>query len=302
MRIDLHTHSDRSDGTASPTELVRRARERDIDVLAITDHDTTDGWDEAAEAARREGVVLVRGVEVSCRFAGHGVHLLGYLPDPTYPPLVAELERVLDGRNERLPATLAKLRGLGIEIDEAEVRRCAGPAAAMGRPHVADVLVENGVVRDRAEAFDRYLGPQGPAYVRRYAADLVETLRTICAAGGVPVIAHPWAKRHNHEALDEAGIARLKELGLAGVEVDHEDHDSGDRETLRAIARDLDLVATGSSDHHGDGKVGHELGCNQTDPEAFERLLDLAAKAAAASGRRAPEVVRPDAAGPAPTG
>ena len=175
MRIDLHTHSDRSDGTTTPTELVSHAGKLGIDVLAITDHDTTAGWAEAAEAAEREGLTLVRGIEVSCKLEGSAVHLLAYLPDPTYEPLAAELGRILEGRNARLPATLAKLRHLGIEIEEDDVRRVAGDAAAMGRPHVADALVEKGVVQDRGEAFDIYLGSRGPAYVKRYAAPLAIT-------------------------------------------------------------------------------------------------------------------------------
>jgi len=293
VRIDLHSHSDRSDGTQPPAALVRRARERGIDVLGLTDHDTTEGWQAAAEQATRSGVTLVRGIEVSCRFAGYGVHLLAYLPDPTYPPLVAELTRILDGRSARLPATIDRLRGLGIDIDAGEVERLAGDAAALGRPHVADVLVAKGVVADRSEAFERYLGPQGPAYVNRYAADLVTMIGTVAAAGGVSVVAHPWARRHNHDALDAAGLARLKQAGLAGVEVDHEDHDEATRTALRGIAAGLDLVVTGSSDHHGAGKIGHELGCNTTDPGQYERLLDLAAKASAASGRATPLPVGP---------
>jgi len=292
VRIDLHSHSNRSDGTSSPAELVRHARDVGLDVLAITDHDTTEGWAEAADVATREGVALVRGIEVSCRHTGHGVHLLAYLPDPTYPPLAVELDRVIDGRNARLPATLEKLRDLGIDIDAQAVRRCAGHAVAMGRPHVADALVQAGVVRDRTEAFDRFLGPNGPAYVRRYAAELTEMLETVAAAGGVSVIAHPWAERHNHDALDAAGLAYLKDVGLAGIEVDHQDHDTRTRDVLRDIARDLDLVATGSSDYHGLGKTGHELGCNTTDPEQLTRLLAAAEKSAAVSGRETPEVLR----------
>lgn len=293
MRIDLHTHTDRSDGTTSPGELVRHARRLGIDVLAITDHDTTEGWEEAADVAVREGVTLVRGVEISCQLAGHGVHLLAYLPDPTYPPLADELARVLDGRSARLPATLDKLRDLGIDIGASDVRRCAGEASAMGRPHVADALVSLGVVRDRTEAFDRYLGSRAPAYVRRYAADLLEMVRTVSAAGGASVVAHPWAARHNHDALDADGLAGLKDAGLVGVEVDHQDHDDQARKRLRGLARDLELVVTGSSDHHGDGKVGHEVGCNTTDREEYERLLALAHRSAAASGRTTPAVVRP---------
>ena len=291
MRIDLHTHSDRSDGTMTPADLVRHAREEGIDVLGLTDHDTTEGWAEAAEAAEEAGLTLVRGIELSCVLQGSGVHLLAYLPDPEHRGLGDELVRILEGRNARLPATLERLRRIGIDIEADDVRRLAGDAAAMGRPHVADALVAKGVVRDRGEAFDRYLGPQGPAYVHRYAADLVTMIDTVAGAGGVSVIAHPWAKRHNHEALDEAGLAALKEAGLAGVEVDHQDHDAATRDRLRSVARNLDLLVTGSSDFHGEGKVDHDLGCNTTDPEEYARLLDLARAAERASGRRTPEVV-----------
>jgi predicted metal-dependent phosphoesterase TrpH len=291
VRIDLHTHSNRSDGTESPADLVKRALSEGLDVLGLTDHDTTEGWDEAVDAAESTGLRLVRGIEVSCVFAGYGVHLLAYLPDPTYPPLARELQRVLDGRNSRLPATLERLRALGIDIDVHDVRRVAGETAAMGRPHVADALVELGVVRDRNEAFNTYLGPQGPAYVHRYAADLEDMIGTVAGAGGVTVLAHPWASRHDHSALDADGIAGLRDVGLSGLEVDHEDHDPAVRAALRAVARDLGLVVTGSSDYHGLGKVDHELGCNTTAPDQLERLLDLAAGAAEASGRTPPAVV-----------
>ena len=291
VRIDLHTHTDRSDGTTSPTDLVRHAHARGLDVLGLTDHDTTESWAEAADAAERTGLVLVRGMEISCKLAGYGVHLLAYLPDPTHEGLAAELERILAGRNARLPATLGKLRELGIDIDAADVHRLAGEAAAMGRPHVADALVAKGVVASRREAFNRFLGPQGPAYVKRYAADLVEMIGTVASAGGVSVVAHPWASRHNHDALDATGLAALKEAGLSGIEVDHQDHDRSTREALRAIGRDLDLVVTGSSDYHGDGKVDHEVGCNTTHPDEYERLLALAEKASVASGRTTPSVV-----------
>ena len=285
MRIDLHTHSNRSDGTDTPRELVLAAAARGIDVLGLTDHDTTEGWDEATDAALEAGLTLVRGLEVSCSLEGHGVHLTAYLVDPTYPPLVEELERVLHGRNARLPATLEKLRGLGIDIEEHEVRRLAGDAAAMGRPHVADALVEKGVVSHRGEAFSQFLGSQGPAYVTRYAAPLEDMIRIVSEAGGVSVLAHPWAKRHNHDALDEAGLAALQELGLAGIEVDHQDHDAPTRDALREVTERLGLVVTGSSDYHGTGKRDHELGCNTTDPEEYARLLELARAAAERAGR-----------------
>jgi hypothetical protein len=291
MRIDLHTHSDRSDGTDSPAELVRHARDLGVDVLGITDHDTTESWDEAAAVAEQVGVRLVRGIEISTKYAGQGVHLLAYLPDPTHPELVDELARVLEGRNDRLPAILDRLRALGIDIEPDDVRRLAGDAAALGRPHVADALVAQGVVRDRDEAFARYLGPGGPAYVDRYAADLVTMIGTVSAAGGVTVIAHPWASRHEHGALDEAGLAVLREHGLAGIEVDHQDHSAALRAELHGIARNLGLVATGSSDYHGLGKSGHDLACNTTAPDQLERLLELAGEAAGRSARTTPEVV-----------
>jgi len=290
MRIDLHTHSDRSDGTLTPLELVRAAADARLDVVAITDHDCFEGWAEAAAAAPDLGVALVRGIEISCRFDGQSVHLLGYLPDPTYEPLLDELDRVLDGRNARLPAIITRLRELGIEIDIEDVERVATDAAAMGRPHVADALIELGVVRDRDEAFARYLSPGRPAYVDRYAADLVRMISTVKAAGGVTVVAHPWG-RHDHSALSLAGFAALKEAGLSGVEVDHQDHDPHVREELRGLAKELDLVVTGSSDFHGTGKTDHDLGCNTTDPEQYDRLVALAAQAAAESGRTTPEVV-----------
>jgi 3',5'-nucleoside bisphosphate phosphatase len=292
VRIDLHTHSRASDGTDSPADLVRAAATAGVDVLAVTDHDTSDGWAEATEAAHETGVTLVPGMEISTRHRGRGVHLLAYLPDPSYPPLAEELQRVLRGRAGRVPAMLERLNALGIEISADDVRRAADGTAASGRPHVADALVTLGVVPDRTTAFDRYLGWGKPAHVDRYAAPLEDTIRAVAGAGGVTVIAHPWG-RGGLGRPDEPTLAALQEVGLAGIEVDHQDHGAEARAELRAIARNLGLVATGSSDYHGDGKVDHELGCNTTAPEELDRLLDAAAAASAASGRPTPAVVRP---------
>lgn len=288
MRVDLHTHTRASDGTQSPEELVEAAAAAGLDVLGLTDHDTADGWAAAERAADAAGIALVRGMEISTRLDGRGVHLLAYLPDPTYPPLVALLDEVLEGRNDRVPAVLERLRTVGIDLTEEDVARVSGDAAASGRPHIADALVARGVVRDRDEAFARLLNPGMPAYVDRYAAPLRETIEVVTAAGGVTVIAHAWGRR-TLRVPDAEAIAELAELGLAGLEVDHQDHDERARAELRGIARDLDLVVTGSSDHHGTGKVGHDLACNTTDPEELERLLSLAADARHASGRGAPE-------------
>lgn len=299
MRIDLHAHSRASDGTQTPTELVHAAREAGLDVLALTDHDTSEGWAEAADAASEVGVALVRGMEISTRHNDRSVHLLAYLPDPTHRPLVEHLARILDGRNERVPRILAALRrNVGIDdVTEHDVRRLAGDTAATGRPHVADALVAAGHATDRGDAFDRLLSPGRPGYVERYAADLAEMVRVVREAGGVPVLAHPWG-RHERSALPPEDIAALVEVGLVGLEVDHQDHDDDARRDLRGLAADLDLVVTGSSDHHGLGKSDHDLGCNTTAPDQFERLLATAAEVAAASGRRTPEVLTPG--GPAP--
>ena len=292
MRIDLHTHSTASDGTQSPAELVKAARHAGLDVVAITDHDTSEGWAEAADAAADVGIALVRGMEISTSYAGQSVHLLAYLPDPTYPPLRQELQRVLDGRNSRVPGILERLRAHGIDIDITDVRKHSRDTAATGRPHIADTLVALGVVRDREEAFARWLGHGRPAYVRRYAAPLLDMIRIVGEAGGVSVVAHPWG-RYGPGQIDEETLAGLHAAGLSGIEVDHQDHDEATRERLRAIARNLDLVATGSSDHHGTGKTNHALGCNTTAPVEYDRLLARAARAAEAAGRSPVDVLRP---------
>ncbi|SFB74810.1 hypothetical protein SAMN04487968_101290 [Nocardioides terrae] len=291
MRIDLHTHSRVSDGTDSPEELVRAAQAAGLDVVALTDHDTADGWAEAAATAAEIGIELVRGMEISTLHQGRSVHLLGYLPDPTYPPLVTELQHVLEGRRHRLPMMVERLRGLGVEITVDDVLAVSPDAAASGRPHVADALVRLGVVADRDEAFDTLLAAGRPGYVGRYATSLDQAIALVAEAGGASVIAHVWG-RSTSERPGEAELASLQELGLTGLEVDHQDHDATRRDRLRAIARNLGLVVTGSSDYHGTGKTMHDLGVNTTAPEEYARLIDAAATASAASGRPTPQVIR----------
>jgi len=298
VRIDLHTHSRASDGTDTPAELVRAAAQAGLDVVAITDHDTADGWVEAATAAADAGITLVPGMEISTGHRGRSVHLLAYLPDPTSPPLADELTRVLAGRESRVPEMVERLRRLGIEISTDDVSAAAHGAAATGRPHIADALVTLGVVADRTEAFDRYLGAGRPAYVNRYAVPLELAVQLVGEAGGVSVVAHPWG-RGGLGRPDEATLAHLHDVGLAGIEVDHQDHDPATRELLRAMARDIGLVATGSSDYHGTGKVDHDLGCNTTAPEEYERLMELARGAAARSDRVTPVVTSGPATGTA---
>ena len=278
MRIDLHTHSRVSDGTQAPGELVRAAAAAGLDVLGLTDHDITAGWDEAAQAAEEAGIALVRGIEISTRYRGSGVHLLAYLPDPANPALVDELRRILRGRDDRVPAMLARLRALGIAgATETALAEVTVDAGATGRPHVADLLVRLGVVADRDQAFEEYLSQGRPAYVDRYAADLVRMIGVVTAAGGVPVVAHPWG-RGSADVLDAEAFGVLAEAGLFGIEVDHLDHDPGQREQLRAIAAVSGLVVTGSSDHHGTGKIDHDLGIETTAPDQLERIVARAAE------------------------
>ncbi|KQV64859.1 metal-dependent phosphoesterase [Nocardioides sp. Root122] len=276
MRIDLHTHSSASDGTDTPGALVREAKAAGLDVVALTDHDATSGWAEAQQAADEVGITLVPGLEISTKLQHRGVHLLAYLPDPTHGPLTDVLDRIIAGRTERTPAIVAALQAHGIDVTEDDVRREAGGSVAAGRPHVADALVRRGVVADRAEAFATLLSPGQPGYANRYAPPLEEMIPIVVEAGGVPVIAHPWGRRGG-TVLTEETFGMLAELGLAGIEVDHQDHPPELRARLRAIAADLDLLVTGSSDHHGLGKVDHDLGVNTTDPEQYERLVALAA-------------------------
>lgn len=273
MRIDLHTHSSVSDGTDTPTQLVRKAAETGVDVLGLTDHDTFDGLREARLAAEAVGVVVLPGIEMSCQLEGASVHLLGYGCDPHVEALLDELARVRVGRSGRLPEMLAKLAELGMPITELEIAEQVGASPSLGRPHVADAMVAKGYVRDRQEAFDRYLYEGGPAYANRYSCDLRRGVELIRRAGGVPVIAHPWGRGRDRE-LTPAMLSELTmEYRLEGVEVDHPDHDADTRQRLRALASRLGLLTLGSSDHHGLGKTNNPLACETTDPDVYTELV-----------------------------
>ena len=272
MRIDLHTHSNRSDGTDDPAVLMEHAAAAGLDVIALTDHDATTGWDEAQTAADALGIRLVRGIEISTKHDGASVHLLGYEFDPDDAALTAELDRVLAGRDRRLPQVLELLAEHGMPLTEADVTAQSGNAAASGRPHIADAMVEKEYIENRDQAFDGWLNTGGKAYVERYSAPLETAIALVKAAGGRTVIAHPWS-RDSKRVLTPEALAHLAAIGLDGIEVDHNDHSIEDREALRKIAADLDLVVTGSSDHHGTGKIGFDLGCHTTAPDQLERLL-----------------------------
>jgi predicted metal-dependent phosphoesterase TrpH len=286
VRIDLHTHSTASDGTYSPADVVRLAAADParLDVLALTDHDSMSGWAEAAEAAVRHAITLVPGMEISTKHAGAGVHVLGYLLDPGYPPLAAELERILRAREGRLSTMLAQLQAAGVTVSEDDVRRQVGDSPAIGRPHIADAMVARGFAADRGEAFTKWLNAGRPGHVARYATPTATMIGLIAAAGGAAVIAHPWG-HGSRRVMDAETLASLYAAGLTGLEVEHQDHGPTERRSLRRLATELDLVITGSSDFHGLGKVDHELGCNLTEPDQYERLLAAAAANAATSGR-----------------
>jgi predicted metal-dependent phosphoesterase TrpH len=277
MRIDLHTHSDASDGTDSPTQLVANARAAGLDVVALTDHDTVAGHEEAAAAVRSGGhrpLALVRGAEFSCLFKGISLHLLGYLFDPAHPELAREMELLRTDRTRRAAAMVDKLVELGAPVGWEQVKRIAGDAA-VGRPHVARALVEAGVVPDVSAAFTpEWIGNDGRAYVEKYSLAPERGIALVRAAGGVSVFAHPAASSRG-EIVDEPTIAAFAAAGLDGIEVDHPDHDEDARARLRDLAANLHLLPTGSSDYHGFAK-STPLGAETTDPTVFEELVGRA--------------------------
>ncbi len=277
MPIDLHTHSRASDGTDSPAELMVAAVHAGLDVVAITDHDTTAGWDEAA-AATPPGLTLVRGAELSCRYEGTSLHLLAYLFDRSDAALVAQLDRARDDRVPRAQEIVRRLQAAGYALTWEDVAARIEPGGTVGRPHLADTLVANGIVADRNEAFRELLHDSSPFQVEHFAFDPVEAVRLVRAAGGVTVFAHPFARTRG-AVVPEAAFADMAQAGLMGVEVEHRDNSEEDRRRLRAIALDHDLLMTGSSDYHGSGKE-NRLGENTTTREVYERLV------AAATARR----------------
>ncbi|MEU5998618.1 PHP domain-containing protein [Streptomyces sp. NPDC047197] len=269
MRIDLHTHSTASDGTDTPAQLVRNAAAAGLDVVALTDHDTTRGHAQAV-AALPAGLTLVTGAELSCRLDGVGLHMLAYLFDPEEPELARERELVRDDRVPRAKAMVGKLQELGVQVAWEQVARIAGDGS-VGRPHIAEALVELGVVPTVSDAFTPdWLADGGRAYAEKHELDPFDAIRLVKAAGGVTVFAHPAAVKRG-QVVPEAAIAELAAAGLDGIEVDHMDHDPATRTRLHGLAADLGLLATGSSDYHGSRKTC-VLGEFTTDPEIYGEI------------------------------
>ncbi len=278
MRIDLHTHSTASDGTDSPAELVRAAAAAGLDVVAITDHDTTAGWSEAL-TARPPGLTVVRGVEFSCVHHGPdgrrtSLHLLAYLVDGDDPAIEAEWRRLRDGRRARGRVMVERLVEDGYPITWQQVSELAG-GGSVGRPHIGRALVAAGVVPDVSSAFDDLLSSRRRYYERKPDSDVFDAIRLVRAAGGLPVFAHPLAHRRG-PVVDDDVVGAMADAGLVGLEVEHPDHDIHDRLHAAGLARELGLLGTGSSDYHGTNKPT-PIGVCLTDPEVYEQLVALPA-------------------------
>jgi len=268
--IDIHTHTTCSDGTDSPRELVNKAIVQGLEVLGITDHDTTAGWAEAIETLRGS-LQLALGSEISCLTNdGVSVHMLGLLFDPEHEEMQRVLEETRDGRLPRMRKMIEKMRAEGMDISIEDVEQAMPTGATMGRPHLADALVAKKIVKSRDEAFVDLLHNESRFYVSHAAPTPVEAIALIRRAGGVAVIAHPFAS-HRGQILKPEDFSELVAAGLNGIEVDHRDQNPDERAMLRTIAHELDLVITGSSDYHGTGKL-NSLAENHTHREQWEKL------------------------------
>jgi predicted metal-dependent phosphoesterase TrpH len=270
MRVDLHVHSDASDGTDPPAEVMRRAARAGLDAVALTDHDTVAGHAQARRALP-DSLILVPGMELSCRLDDRSVHLLAYLFDPDDPELAGELARIRDDRVLRARAMVDRLAGLGVDISWDQVAAIAGPGAVVGRPHIARAMAASGVIAEPRDAFTRdWIADGGRAYVDRYALDPERAIRLVRGAGGAAVLAHPRAGEE-YTVRDEE-IARLAAVGLAGVEVFHPDQSAAERSLLLALTRDLGLLASGGSDDHG-SFTGDRIGSETVGADVYQALI-----------------------------
>jgi predicted metal-dependent phosphoesterase TrpH len=272
--IDLHTHTTYSDGTDSPLALVKKAASSGITLLGVTDHDSTAGWSEAI-AALHGDVQLALGAEVSCLTEdGISVHMLGLLFDGENQGLQQLFADSRDTRIPRMKKMIENLQAAGYEITLEDVEASTPPGATVGRPHLADALVVKKILKSRDEAFMGLLNNDSPFYVSHFAPTPEDSIRAIRAAGGVAVIAHPFASRRG-QILNPDSFATLVGAGLNGIEIFHRDQSEDERNQLISIARDLNLVITGSSDYHGTGKM-NLIGENTTSPAEWERLESMA--------------------------
>lgn len=274
-RIDLHAHTSWSDGTCSVAVLFEHAREAGLDVLALTDHDTVEGWAELPEAVAATGVAAVPGIEVSSEHESLSVHVLALLvdPDPS-SELAREMARARSSRVDRARA-MVELIAQDHPITWEDVQaQAAGESTVLGRPHIADALVVQGAIPDRSAAFREILSPAGPYYVPYYAPSPTTAVRAIRDAGGVAIVAHPGSVTRD-ASLPLELLEEMVEAGLAGIEVDHREHDEAERTRLRSFAASHDLLITGGSDYHGAGKP-NRLGENLTQPDVLAAITHRA--------------------------
>jgi predicted metal-dependent phosphoesterase TrpH len=271
--IDLHTHSSVSDGTQTPSQLIRAAVEAGIDTIALTDHDSTAGWLEAFDAARGTGLTVVPGIELSTNLGPASVHVLGYLFDPADERIVTETARIREGRLHRAERIVERVAA-DYELSWDDVLAESEDGTTIGRPHIADALVRKGHVPTRSDAFSSILHWQGRYYEKYYAPSPAEGVRLITEAGGVAVLAHP-AAAGRWRPMTAKIIRELVDVGLFGLEVHHRDNTEDGKRRLLKIADRYGLAVTGSSDYHGEGKP-NVLGENTTAPEVLERMLAAA--------------------------
>ena len=268
--IDLHTHSNFSDGTDTPTELINKAHAAGLTGIALTDHDTVAGWQEAIDHLR-PGLSLILGSEISCQtLDGISVHMLGLLFDPENPELASMMAQTRDNRVGRMAKIIARLNSADYEITMGDVEAQLSDGATLGRPHLADALVAKGYMKSRDQVFAEILHNDSPFYVSHYSPTPEVAIQTIKAAGGVAVIAHAMSSLRGRVVSVES-FASYVDAGLDGIEVFHRDHTQPNRELLGQIADEFDLVKTGSSDYHGNGKL-NKLAEFHTDPEEFAKL------------------------------
>ena len=271
--IDLHTHSSVSDGTESPAALVASAVSAGLGTVALTDHDSTAGWDEAFDAARGTGLTVIPGMELSTFFGWKSVHLLAYLFDPTNFDLIAETAKIREARLRRAENIVERI-AVDYELTWLDVLAQSTVGATIGRPHIADALVARGHVETRSAAFESILHPRAGYFEPHYAPDPLAAVKLVVAAGGVPVLAHPGT-RGRDEVIPEEKLEKLVEAGLFGIEVEHRDNTDSGKARLRELAAKFGLETTGSSDYHGDGKP-NRLAENSTSPAVLERIIDRA--------------------------
>ncbi len=268
--VDLHCHTTASDGLLSPTELVQLASKLGLKGIGITDHDTIQGWKEAEEASIKYQMRILKGVELNTNWKGKEVHILGYEVDSSSNYLTDKLKVMRNARNERMLEILKRFKDLGITISMDEVQQFA-QGESIGRPHIAQVLIERGYVRNTREGFERYLSMGAPAYVPRYKLTPEEGIYLIRKAHGVAVLAHPGALR-----LEEEIPAWVK-VGLQGIEVIHSEHTPDDEIRYTKIVQEYQLLPTGGSDFHGEErKPGVNLGGWGTSLSVMQQILDLA--------------------------